>query len=247
MDIAGNEIPLNTVIAAGVLAVVGLALIFSPRLSMPSGGESDAGQQRNLSYLLNASEPSLGNGSARVAVVYWGDYQCPNCARFERNTFGALRERYIETGEVLFVKKDFPNVAGRKSELAAQVGECIWRMEEPDTFWRWHEGMYNETIYREIDAIGNIGTSGSGVRTSLIDIADRLIDINTVSLSACIDENQTSISREIDDDQDEAEQLGLYSTPGFIIYNRYTGDRRTLWGARDIGAFEERIEAVQDG
>lgn len=247
MEIAGTEIPLNTVIAASVLAVVGLALIFSPRLSMPADGDTNAGQQQNLSHLLNGSEPSLGNSSAPVAIVYWGDYQCPNCGRFERTTFEDLRGQYIETGEVLFVKKDFPNVAGRKSELAAQVGECVWRMEDPDTFWDWHEGMYNESVYREIDAIGSIGTSSADVRTTIIDIAERLIGINTADLSACIEENRTSITREIAEDQDEANELGLYSTPGFIIYDRQTGQRRTLWGARDISAFEQRIEAVQDG
>jgi len=120
-------------------------------------------------------------------------------------------------------------------------------MKGGEVFWDWHEGMYNETVYSEIDAVDSIGTASADARTTIVDIAERLVAINTADLSSCLDENHTSLTREIADDQDEAERLGLYSTPGFIIYNRMTGERRTLWGAREIGAFEQRIEAVRDG
>lgn len=242
MDVAGRELPLNTVIAAAVLAVIGVLLIVSPRFG-PLGQDAGEGPQQgqNLSYLIEDTEPMLGDPDADTVIVYWGDYQCPLCGRFERTTFGDLNETFIMTGEVLFVKKDFPNVAGRKSDLAAQVGECIRRTEDSQTFWDWHTAMYERENFDELSA------QRQNLQTYIIGMAERLVDIEPTEITSCLDEQHESLVQEIQEDRQQAEQQGIHATPGFVLYNRETGEMTRIYGARDIETFRSELEEITDG
>ena len=60
----------------------------------------------------------LGDAAAPVRVVEFTDLQCPYCARFARETFPLLRERYIDTGKLRLAYRDFPLDRGA---LAASI------------------------------------------------------------------------------------------------------------------------------
>ena len=43
-------------------------------------------------------DPSLGDPKAPVTIIEFGDYQCPFCRQFWRDTFPRLKKEYIDTG-----------------------------------------------------------------------------------------------------------------------------------------------------
>lgn len=51
---------------------------------------------------------SLGDGKAPVTVIEYASLTCPHCAAFHNNTFEALKKKYIDTGKVHFIFRDFP-------------------------------------------------------------------------------------------------------------------------------------------
>ena len=63
---------------------------------------------------------ALGNDKAPVTIVEYASMTCPHCAHFEETTFPELKKRYIDTGKVRFILRDFPldNLAGAAFVLA---------------------------------------------------------------------------------------------------------------------------------
>ncbi len=75
---------------AGLALLVGTALI---------GREAGAAQ---------GSEHAIGDPNAPVTIVEYASLSCPHCATFHTQVLPALKERYIDTGKVRLVFRDFP-------------------------------------------------------------------------------------------------------------------------------------------
>jgi protein-disulfide isomerase len=53
-------------------------------------------------------DESLGPENAPVTIVEYASMTCPHCAHFSEETFPKLKERYIDTGKVRFIFREFP-------------------------------------------------------------------------------------------------------------------------------------------
>jgi protein-disulfide isomerase len=78
-----------------LLAATGAALL--------AGGRSGAAAA--------VAERALGDPSAKLVVVEWFSMTCPHCASFHLETLPELKRRYIDTGKVRLVVRDFPTDA----------------------------------------------------------------------------------------------------------------------------------------
>ena len=67
---------------------------------------------------------ALGKTDAPVTIVEYASMTCPHCAAFHKSTYPALKERYIDTGKVRFIFREFPldEVAVAASMLARCAG-----------------------------------------------------------------------------------------------------------------------------
>jgi protein-disulfide isomerase len=63
---------------------------------------------------------ALGDAKAPVTMVEYASMTCPHCAHFQETTFPELKKRYIDTGKVRYILRDFPldNLAGAAFVLA---------------------------------------------------------------------------------------------------------------------------------
>ena len=70
------------------------------------------------------SELTLGNKDAKVTIVEYASMSCPACASFHNTTYPKLKEKYIDTGKVLFIMREFPlnNLAAAGAMLARCAG-----------------------------------------------------------------------------------------------------------------------------
>lgn len=50
----------------------------------------------------------LGKEDAPVTIVEYASMTCPHCAHFATTTFPKLKEKYIDTGKVRFIFREFP-------------------------------------------------------------------------------------------------------------------------------------------
>jgi protein-disulfide isomerase len=67
---------------------------------------------------------TLGKPDAPVTIIEYASMTCPHCAAFHKNTYPQLKERYIDTGKVRFIFREFPldEVAIAASMLARCAG-----------------------------------------------------------------------------------------------------------------------------
>jgi protein-disulfide isomerase len=91
------------------------------------GFSSNAGfAQTDLGTL--AAEPvtlpdmELGQRSAPITIVEYFSMTCSHCANFERDTFPAVRSKYVDSGDVRFVFREFP--LDQTSAAASMLARC---------------------------------------------------------------------------------------------------------------------------
>src|SRR6478752_4130741 len=68
---------------------------------------------------------TIGDAKAPVTVIEYASMTCPHCAHFEETTFPELKKRYIDTGKVRFIFREFPldNLAAAAFMLARCSGQ----------------------------------------------------------------------------------------------------------------------------
>ncbi len=166
-------------------------------------------------------ERVLGRDDAPVAVIEYFSFTCPACALFHRETFPELERRYIATGKVRWILRDFP--LDRHALFAALIAHCAGPARYRaflDVFLenqrRWASSSNPLEALRSLAQLG--GLSAEEVDACLTDGA--MIDaVLRMRL--------------------EAEQrYGVTATPTFLIGGN------TLVGAVDLETFAARIEAA---
>ncbi|MBI3704134.1 MAG: DsbA family protein [Rhizobiales bacterium] len=67
----------------------------------------------------------LGDDKAPVTVIEYASMTCSHCARFQEATFPELKKRYIDTGKVRYIFREFPldSLAAAAFMLARCTGE----------------------------------------------------------------------------------------------------------------------------
>ena len=74
---------------------------------------------------------ALGDPNAPVTVVEYASMSCPHCGAFHRETWDGFRQKYVDTGKVRFIFREFPLDAS--AFAAAMVARCVTPAE------RYHE------------------------------------------------------------------------------------------------------------
>lgn len=88
----------------------------------------------SLDQMMSAG--ALGNAKASVTVIEYASLTCPHCAHFENDTFAAFKKKYVDTGKVRYIFRDFPlDQLGLK---AAMLARCAG----PDEFLGFVEALY---------------------------------------------------------------------------------------------------------
>ena len=65
-----------------------------------------------------------GKADAPVTIIEYASMTCPHCANFHKTTYPALKAKYIDTGKVKFIFREFPldELAAAASMLARCAG-----------------------------------------------------------------------------------------------------------------------------
>jgi protein-disulfide isomerase len=66
---------------------------------------------------------ALGPADAPVTITEYSSMSCPHCAAFGENVFPMLRAKYIDTGKVRFVFREFP--LDIKAASASMLARCV--------------------------------------------------------------------------------------------------------------------------
>lgn len=93
------------------------ALTLISALSGPVAGPARAD---GVSDML--AEKVLGNADAPVTIIEYASLSCPHCREFHEKTLPQIKEKYIDTGKVKLIFRDFP--LGQRALAAHMVASC---------------------------------------------------------------------------------------------------------------------------
>ena len=88
------------------LAIAWLAITLGSTL--PASATTPPPPSQTVPYTVTDSDMTLGEANAPVTIIEYASLSCTHCAHFHNETFPALKEKYIDTGKVRFVFRDFP-------------------------------------------------------------------------------------------------------------------------------------------
>ena len=75
------------------------------------------------------AESSIGDANAPVTIIEYSSLTCPHCAQFHAKTLPELKKRYLDTGKVRLVLRDFP--LDQMALKAAVIAHCAGPERRP--------------------------------------------------------------------------------------------------------------------
>ena len=75
---------------------------------------------------------AIGSAKAAVTITEYASMSCPHCAAWGENVFPMLRARYIDTGKVRFIFREFP--LDIKAAAGSMLARCIGKDDSKKYF-----------------------------------------------------------------------------------------------------------------
>ena len=128
-------------LGAGIAAVVvargaGIYLWHEPETA---GAAPSPGTEISMAELMTPGplgDEAIGAANAPVTIVEYASMTCPHCAHFHQTTYPELKKKYVDTGKVRFIFREFP-----LDQLAAAASMLV-RCAGKDKFFPLLEALF---------------------------------------------------------------------------------------------------------
>jgi len=90
----------------GVSVVAMVAVAGLPNMALAQ--RADMVPANELAQPMPLGDMVLGKDDAPVTIIEYASMTCPHCAHFTVETFPKLKEKYIDTGKVKYIFREFP-------------------------------------------------------------------------------------------------------------------------------------------
>ncbi|MBN1640072.1 MAG: thioredoxin domain-containing protein [Anaerolineae bacterium] len=197
-----------------------------PELPYWANAEGLAPDPARPGYTL-AGDPYKGDPEAPLVVVEFSDFQCPACRRHTLEAQPALDERFVETGEIMWVYKHLLLQEYPQGPAAAAAAECAG---DQGKFWEMHDLLFEAQETWSVDEPGPV----------LLDLAAQ-VGLDVEGFEACFGSRE-ALERVLVDLYDA--QGVASTTPSFIVLG---GGRGAIFrGAKSAEEYIEVLENMRD-
>lgn len=202
---------------------VGALLLLGPRFAQVLSPSEAVAPESGSHPQANGN--SMGDPNAPVRIIEYGDFQCPYCMRFWRETEPQIIDNYVSSGQVYFEYRSLAFL-GQESLDAAEAAYCAG---DQGKFWEYHDTLFSNQTGE------NVGDfSAARLRQFAAQIG-----LDEAAFAGCLADgtHQATVQAEID----AAHAAGISSTPSFLI------NGNLVEGAQPYDVFEAEIEAALQG
>jgi protein-disulfide isomerase len=98
-----------------------------------------------------SGDMALGNPNAKVTVIEYASASCPHCARFNNEIFPEFRKKYVDTGKVHYVFREFLTPPVEVAAAGFLLSRCAGKdkyFDVLDAIYRGQEQMFTSGDYR---------------------------------------------------------------------------------------------------
>lgn len=199
-------------LTGSLAAVLGLWVLISLPLVL---GESSAAE---------VEERAIGDPDAPVTIIEYSSLTCPHCAQFHTDVLPGLKERYIDTGKVRMVFRDFPLNEGAVD--AAVIAHCAG----PDRYVGFLDVLFQTQA----------SWSTTPDHRSALKQLGKLGGLTDEQMESCL-ADESMVDAVLQSRLDGQNEHKIQSTPTFVI------DGKTYPGSRDVDSFAEIIDPLLGG
>ncbi|MDI6717851.1 MAG: thioredoxin domain-containing protein [Patescibacteria group bacterium] len=230
-------LPASILIAA--LLIAG-AVIYSTGAKNLKNTNTNNNQEKKIPTAepaINQNDVVLGDPNAPVTVIAFGDYQCPFCGKFVKETEPKIIKKYIQTGKVKMVYKQLAFL-GNESTNAALAASCA---KDQGKFWQYHDEIFDiEVAETEKVIAGKMQSSenNGNLNRDLFKLISDKLKMNTDEFLKCYDSKK--YQAEIEQNMNEANTAlgGKISTPTTFV------NGQMVQGAQPYNVFSQIIDAA---
>ena len=164
---------------------------------------------------------SIGSADAKITVVEYSSLTCPHCATFQAKTFPGFKAKYIDTGKVRFITREFPldNLAA----AAAMLARCV----APEKSFDFVETMF---------ATQDTWAGGQNPKAKLFEIAKQA-GFTEETFEKCLTD-QALLDKLTAQRTRAGEKFQINSTPTFFV------NGKRVSGNTNLADFEKVIEPL---
>ena len=175
-----------------------------------------------------AGNPIMGKKDAPVTLVEFSDYQCPFCRRFSEGTLPALKEKYIDTGRVRYVFRDFPlDRIHPQARKAAEAAHCA---EDQGKYWEMHDLLFKNQ---------------KDLQVGKLKAYARSLKLDPIAFDDCLEKDK--YAAKVQKNLEDGVGAGIRGTPSFFVGKTGRDDTVKgvmIRGARPIAVFQAEINKL---
>lgn len=181
-------------------------------------GQAQAGSGEEVKVANRRGAPTIGKG--KVEIVEFSDFQCPFCQQFFNVAYKEIKTKYIDTGKVKIIFRQFPLPFHANAQKAAEASECA---NKQDKFVEYHDILFLKGQ-----------SDGTGLSVADLKKYAKDLGLNTSKFDACLDNGETAdiVKKDLEDGQ----KAGVNGTPTFFV------DGKKIVGAQPFSAFQTAID-----
>lgn len=165
-----------------------------------------------------AGDMSLGPDNAAVTLIEYAAPSCPYCKQFHDEVFSQIKTKYIDTGKIKFILREFPSHNPPVDIAVYQIGRCAGK----DKYF-----AVIDAAFANQKAIDDAAHGPNGARPELLKIA-QANGLSEAQFASCV-ADPVGIQR-VQDGRDAAAREGVQSTPTLVLNG-------TMLGAQDLSAY----------
>lgn len=191
------------IVAGGVVAVAAIAagVWFGTRPSSPAVAPQAVAQTADKTTLLQVqpTDHVLGDPKAPITLIEYASLTCPHCAHFSVTVLPELKKKWIDTGKVKLIYRDFP--LDQTALKAAQLAECAGK----------------DKYFGVIDMIFETQSKWATAADPMADLGKslRIAGMGDAEVKACLAND--AVANGVVADYRGGETLGVNSTPTLFI------------------------------
>ena len=213
-------------VALCLVAAVAAVVWFSKRdLSVMEAEPAVSRTEPPPDRLWQADNRLRGNPDAPVTLIEYSDFTCGYCLKFFKETWPRLSAKYVETGKVRFLYRDYPRDPEGPAMIAAIAARCAG---DQGRYWQMHDRLF-----------------AGGLDAAPLSAHAEAIGLDRAKFDTCL--RDASHRQAILRDKEDGVRLGFVGTPGFILLRTAQAGKEKpigLPGAFPVGVFEEEIDRL---